>query len=77
MSELFVDLDFCQVVDKLNETDASYFVEEDGTGFVANVEDGYLPNVYDSEDEAHREILAYILNRRSMYFDDMEDEDEE
>ena len=58
---MFKDLDELEIIEKVMELADEFEVVEEPGGYIAYVDGGWLPNVYNSEDEAYREILAYIV----------------
>ena len=67
---MFKDLDELEVIEKVMElADEFEVVKEPGgyVAYVAYVDGGWLPNVYNSEDEAYREILADVVGERKSF----------
>lgn len=65
---MFKDLDELEVIEKVMELADEFEVVKEPGGYVAYVDGGWLPNVYNSEDEAYREILADVVGERKSLF---------
>lgn len=65
---MFKDLDELEVIEKVSELADEFEVVKEPGGYIAYVDGGWLPNVYNSEDEACREILAYVVGERKSFF---------
>lgn len=69
MSTLFINLDELEVIEKVSQLAEEFEVEKDGTNrYVAYLNGGYLPDVYQTEDKAYRAILAEVIGeKRKVY----------
>lgn len=68
---IFIDLTDLEVQEEIRaNTSEEFFIERDGHGYVAYLEDGWLPNNYANESEAYRAILAELVGfSRTCYYD--------
>lgn len=72
MSGLFVDLSDYEVMEKLNELQVDFFVEadeEDSSFFKGFVNCRPLPELFTTEENAHRGILADVVGWEKSYED--------